>query len=79
MTPAELVISRFRARGYTPADIARGLDVRPSTVHRWTRPRSDGGTDGTIPHRSQPALLALARAWRVKLSAADLIEGSKNG
>lgn len=68
-SPAEVVIARFGG-----ADkVAAALGLSPSRVYRWTRPRARGGTDGLIPAKHQPVLLAAARRRRIALEPAELI------
>jgi len=46
-----------------------GVDI--SRVHRWTYPRSRGGTDGAIPTRHQTNLLTRARERGIDLRPED--------
>lgn len=57
MTPAECVIDTFGGIRAT----ARAADVQPSTVCRWLKPRSEGGTGGFVPPAHADVLLAKAR------------------
>jgi hypothetical protein len=68
-TPAARIIERF---GGTEA-VAAIVGLSVSRVYRWTRPRSRGGTDGLIPSRYQPILLAAARKRGIALTPADLV------
>lgn len=52
-TPAENIIRKL---GGAQA-VAELLKVNVSNVHRWTYPKSRGGTGGKIPTRHQSALL----------------------
>lgn len=72
MTPAELVIARF---GGT-RELARQLEVSPSTVQRWKMPHDKGGLSGRVPSARMSDLLALARRLGVPLTADELILGS---
>lgn len=69
--PAEIVIRRFG--GADAVAVIVGLSA--SRVYRWTRPRARGGTDGLIPARYQPVLLAAARARGIRLTPAELVLG----
>jgi hypothetical protein len=68
-TPAALVVHRF---GGCRA-LAKLLQISPSAVSRWNKPRSEGGTDGLIPSRKQHAILQAARDKGLDLTADDLI------
>ncbi|WP_439580188.1 hypothetical protein [Elioraea sp.] len=68
-TPAEIVLRRF---GGADA-VAAIVSLSASRVYRWTRPRARGGTDGLIPAKHQPVLLAAARARGIRLTPADLV------
>ena len=67
MEPANRIISLLGG----PTRVANAIGVHRITVHNWKAPRSGGGTDGIIPHRNIPALLALAREQDVPLTFAD--------
>lgn len=47
--------------------VADWLGKNPATIHRWRRPRSEGGTDGKIPAQQQDLLLEKARAAGIDL------------
>ena len=79
MSPADLVIERFRAERFRVSDIARLLGTERSTVARWQRSRDKGGTDGLIPSNWHAKLLRLARENRVKLAPADFIDTRESG
>jgi len=70
-TPAQYVIEIFGGA----REIARLLDKDPSTVYKWVKPRSLGGTDGAIPTHEQRLLLGLAVDRGLDLTAEDLILG----
>jgi len=44
-----------------------------TAVYKWTWPREKGGTDGIIPMRYVPHLLAFAARSGVSLSAQDFV------
>lgn len=69
LTPAEIVLRRFGG----PRAVAAIVGLSASRVYRWTRPRERGGTDGLIPAKHQPVLLAAARACGIRLTPADLV------
>jgi hypothetical protein len=72
MTPAELVISRF---GGT-RELARQLEVSPSTVQRWKMPHDKGGLSGRVPSARMCDLLSLAEKLGIQLTADELVLGS---
>lgn len=55
-TPAENIIGKL---GGAQA-VAELLDLNVTSVHRWTYPKSRGGTGGKIPTRHQTTLLEKA-------------------
>ena len=71
-TPADKVIELFG--GVRP--LARDLGRNPSSVVRWRKPRSEGGTGGAVPTSMQGRILALARERGLGLTAEDLIQGA---
>lgn len=79
MSPADIVIERFRAERFCVSDIARMLGVGRPAVARWQRPKSAGGTDGLIPSHWHATLLRLALENRVKLAPADFIDTREIG
>lgn len=79
MSPADIVIERFRAERFLVSDLARMLKTGRSTVARWQRPKSAGGTGGLIPSNWHAMLLRLARENRVKLAPADFIDTREGG
>ena len=70
LSPAELVLALL---GY--AGVREACSVDRTTAWRWTRPRAQRGTDGTIPRRHHAALLEYASAHGIELTAADLLQG----
>jgi hypothetical protein len=48
-----------------------------STVYGWMQRKQIGGTDGLIPFKHIPTLLALAKDQGVSLSADDFLPGSR--
>lgn len=69
ITPAETVITLFG--GVRP--LARLLGRNPSSVVRWRKPKTEGGTGGVVPSSMQGKVLALAKAQGLPLRAEDLI------
>lgn len=68
MEPASNIVN---ALGGVDA-VAAALGVTPATVRKWTYPRGRSeGTDGIIPQRHIPALLAAAAERGVALTLAD--------
>lgn len=68
-TPADKVIAAFK--GVRP--LARAVGRNPSSIVRWRRPKSEGGTGGAVPSSLQGVILALARERGLDISPADLI------
>jgi len=68
-SPARTAINQFG--GVRP--LARTLGVSPSTVCRWDKPRSKGGSGGSIPAKYQYRILSLARKRNIRMRASDLI------
>lgn len=67
MNPASHIIEK--CGGYQAVSQMVGVDL--SRVHRWTYPKSRGGTDGQIPTRHQAKLLAEAHQRGIQLEPAD--------
>jgi hypothetical protein len=55
------------------AAVARATGLHFTQVWRWTQAKLRGGTGGTIPQKHHLALLDMARAKGVRLSAADFL------
>lgn len=68
MNPAASVIQKFG--GVRP--LARLLNVSPSTVCRWQKPKP-GGTGGMIQAQYHGTLLGLARRKKIALTADELV------
>lgn len=51
--------------------VADALKIHRSTAWKWTQPKEKGGTGGLIPSKHVPALLALAKKRRTKITAKD--------
>lgn len=54
--------------------VAEMTETDVSRVHRWTYPKSRGGTDGVIPTRKANKLLMQAKKRRIPLKASDFFE-----
>lgn len=67
LEPARTIVYRLGG----PAKVARSLGLNNSRPYRWMRPKSEGGTGGTIPSKHQQALLDLAHELGVDLGPAD--------
>lgn len=66
-TPAQTIIAKCGG-----AKVVAGLlNVRPSTVHRWSYPKSRRGTGGLIPTQRQRPLILAARSIGVELTPED--------
>jgi hypothetical protein len=46
-------------------------------VYRWMRPKSAGGTGGTVPHRQADKLLAFAKRERMPVQAEDFFGNAR--
>lgn len=53
--------------------VAREVQCAPQTVIRWRRPKTVGGTGGTIPQRHHITLLAAAKERGIRLRAEDFL------
>lgn len=65
--PAKHVIEKLGGA----AIVAELTGRTTATVHKWTYPKSRGGTDGHIPASVQHDLMEAARAQQLPLSADD--------
>jgi len=65
--PANSIIQKFGGL----SALAEVTGVKPHTVMRWRMPRDRGGTGGVIPHWHVEAVLAEARARKIKLGSSD--------
>lgn len=68
MDPAAIVISKFGGVRAT----ARKLEVNPSTVCRWGKAASEGGTDGKVPQKYFKQIMTLVP----ELTLHELVFGS---
>lgn len=55
--------------------VARVIDVHPTRVFRWMRPKAAGGRNGLVPDHYQRRLLEYARANEVGLGPEDFFCG----
>lgn len=69
-TPAAWVVKQFRSNYRA----ARAIGRAPCTVIRWRR-RANGDARGLIPSDIMPAILQVAAAQNLDITAADLICG----
>jgi hypothetical protein len=67
--PAAAIVAKLG--GVT--SLARDLGGTPGMVSRWISSSEAGGTGGRIPSRHHRKILELAKAKRIKLTAADII------
>jgi hypothetical protein len=74
MSPAERVIDKCGG----VAVVAELAGVHVSRVHRWTYPKSRGGSNGIIPSANQQRILDAARARGIDLSPDDFFDGPAN-
>lgn len=68
-TPAENIIAKLGGA----QKVADMLDLNVTSVHRWTYPKSKGGTGGMIPARHMTALLTASGG---KLKHRDFFEAA---
>lgn len=68
MSQAERIIDKFNGR----YNLARLIGKQPSTIYRWTYPRSKGGTGGLIPNKDLPLIRKAAREQGIYLTEKDL-------
>lgn len=67
-SPTQAVIDAFGSN----AEVSRVLSVSKSTITRWGYDKQNKGTNGRIPQKYWPTLLAIARKRKIKLSLRDL-------
>lgn len=70
MNPAERVIEKCGGHSL----VAEMLGVHVSRVHRWTYPKERGGSDGVIPGRHIPELIAKAADQGITLSPGEFYD-----
>ncbi len=73
--PAEHVIEKSGG-AQVVADWCK-IDV--SNVHRWTYPKDRGGSDGVIPARHQPVIIAKAREAGKDVGPSDFFDRAALG
>jgi hypothetical protein len=69
LEPAYSIVTRLGGA----SAVAPVCNVHVTRVYSWMRERENGGTNGLIPQRHHLALLDLARASDVPLTAADFL------
>ncbi|WP_353472343.1 carph-isopro domain-containing protein [Salipiger sp. H15] len=69
MEPASRIIAALGG----PTAVAEAIGIHRTRVSMWQAPRSKGGTNGLIPYRHVPRLVALARKKGVELEPTDFI------
>ncbi len=67
--PAASVVAKLG----TVTSVAKSLGGTPGMVTRWISPANAGGTGGRIPSKHHKRLLEIARAQKVRLTAAEII------
>jgi hypothetical protein len=67
-TPAQAVIDAFGSN----AEVSRVLLISKSTITRWGYDKHNKGTNGLVPQKYWPTLLATARKRKIKLTLRDL-------
>jgi hypothetical protein len=71
MEPADSIITKLGG----VSTVAKAAGVHRTRVSNWKRSRADGGTDGQIPQKHIPALMAHAVTLGVRLDFADFYPG----
>lgn len=69
MEPAASIISKLGG----DTEVAKIVGVHRTRVANWKRPKTAGGTNGIIPFKHVPALIAAAKASGENLSADDFL------
>lgn len=64
---AQNIISKFGGAQV----LAELLNINVSNVHRWTYPKSRGGTGGVIPTRHQLKILKIGKKKKIKVNPQD--------
>lgn len=73
MEPASSIIKKLGGE----AVVSQALGTAFTAPYRWQYSKDKGGTDGLIPQKHHPALLALAREQEVELAAEDFLPVDK--
>lgn len=73
LTQAERVILKFDGA----RKLAKALNLDPSTVYKWTYPRSKKGCGGIIPSSVIEQVMVAARREGILLTAEDLLPGRR--
>lgn len=71
LTPAQYVIRVFKGVRST----ARILGRSPSSVSKWTKPKSSRGTEGKVPGPAQHIIIKKAQELKLDITANDLLFG----
>jgi len=71
MEPASTIIKRLGGRSV----VAARCGVLPNRPSYWKMPKERGGTDGLIPAKHIPALIAFGREIGEELTTADFSPG----
>jgi len=67
-------VRRFRDALELAAELDPTIETRSrEQLYRWMQPRDRGGTDGLIPTRALPLVVAAARVAGVKLTLEELL------
>jgi transposase len=67
-SPAQVIIAAFGSN----SEVSRILSVSKSTITRWGYDKENKGTNGRVPQKYWPTLIATARKRKIKLSVRDL-------
>lgn len=73
MEPASTIIKKLGGE----AKVSEITETAYTAPYRWQQPRSKGGTDGLIPQRHHPRLLAYAQENQIELDASDFLPAAE--
>lgn len=76
LTPGELVLARFRRKGFSTRDIGALVGRDHGRIARLAKPKPEG-TGGTIPPALHMPLLDAAAQCGVRLHPKELVMGGK--
>lgn len=70
LQPASKILALFESN----RALARILDVNPSALTRWKKPRSQGGTGGRIPQKYWGQIIDAAADRGIDVTVEDLAD-----
>ena len=72
MLPIERIEQKLRL---STTALAKELGLNYSTVFKWHYPKIRHGRDGMIPHKYVKQLMAIAKKYKIELTAEDFFDG----